>query len=204
MSEELSVTKWISALKSEHSIAAQRLWENYVERLARLARKKLGMISRRVSDEDDIVAEVFADFLQGVQERRFEKLNDRNDLWQILAMLTERKAIGHIRRETAVKRGRNQTRGESAFERPAAKNSSPHGIGQIKGHEPNPAFAAELADLLGHLLRGLDSDILRALARDNLAGYTQEEMAIRNGIAISTVQRKLKLIRENWEREIVL
>jgi len=201
---EHSVTDWIAALKSDHSMAGQRLWEKYVEKLARLARKKLGRVSRRAMDEDDVVAEVFADFLQGVRERRFERLHDRNDLWQVLAMLTERKAIGVVRRETAAKRGRSQTRGESVFEGPGDKRFGAGGIGQVPGLEPNPAFAAEVADLLGHLLRLLDDDMLRALARDNLAGYTQEEMAKRNGIALPTVQRKLKLIREKWDREVIL
>ena len=201
---EHSVTHWIAALKQDHSMAGQRLWEKYVERLARLARKKLGGISRRAVDEDDVVAEVFADFLQGVQERRFERLHDRNDLWQVLAMLTERKAIGVVRREKAAKRGRSRTRGESAFHDQAALVSAAPGIGQVPGLEPDPAFAAELADLLGHLLRLLDNDMLRAIARDNLAGYTHEEMATRNGIALATVQRKLKLIRERWNREVIV
>jgi len=201
MPNEHSVTEWIAALKSDHSIAGQRLWERYVEKLARLARKKLGGVSRRGADEDDVVAEVFADFLQGVQDRRFDRLHDRNDLWQVLAMLTERRAVGLVRRETAAKRGRSQTRGESVFESPSGEGAATAGIGQVPGLEPNPAFAAELADMLGHLMGLLDDDMLRALARDNLAGYTQEEMAERNGIAVPTVQRKLRLIREKWNRE---
>lgn len=199
-----SVTHWIAALKQNHSMAGQRLWEQYVEKLVRLARQKLGGAPRRAVDEDDVVAEVFADFLQGVQERRFERLNDRNDLWQVLAMLTERKAIDLIRRETGAKRGRGQTRGDSAFEKQPAGSSAGPGIGQVPGCEPDPAFAAELTDMLAHLLRLLDNDMLRALARDNLAGYTQEEMATRNGIALATVQRKLKLIREKWHREVIV
>jgi len=201
---EHSVTHWIAALKQGHSMASQRLWEQYVEKLARLAHKKLGSLPRRAVDEDDVVAEVFADFLQGVQERRFERLYDRNDLWQVLAMLTERKAIDVIRRETGAKRGGGQIRGDSAFENRAAGSSAAPGISQVPGFEPDPAFAAELADLLGHLLRLLDNDMLRALARDNLAGYTQEEMATRNGIALATVQRKLKLIRERWNLEVTV
>ena len=144
MSTESSVTEWLAALKSEDSIAAHHLWERYVEKLARLARKKLTKVSRRPADEDDVVAEVFADFLQGVQERRFERLHDRSDLWQILVMLTERKAIGLVRREAAAKRGRNQTRGESVFEQPGMK-SSRRGIAQVTGREPDPAAREQLA-----------------------------------------------------------
>src|SRR5262245_7347192 len=104
MSSENSVTQWIAALQAQHSIAAQQIWNRYVEKLARLARKRLRAVSRRAADEEDIVAEVFADFLRGVKEQRFNRLHDRNDLWQILTMLAERKAIGQIRRENAAKR----------------------------------------------------------------------------------------------------
>ena len=207
MSDELnehSVTNWIAALKQGNSLAGQRLWEQYVEKLVRLAHMKLGSLPKRAVDEDDVVAEVFTDFLQGVKERRFERLYDRHDLWQVLAMLTERKAIDVIRRETGAKRGGGQIRGDSAFDNQAAGSSAAHGIGQIPGFEPDPAFAVELTDLLGHFLSRLDNDMLRALVRDNMAGYTQEEMATRNGIALATVQRKLKLIRERWNLEVTV
>lgn len=45
--EEHSVTRWIAALQADQSHAGQRLWERYVEKLARLARKKLTHASRR-------------------------------------------------------------------------------------------------------------------------------------------------------------
>jgi DNA-directed RNA polymerase specialized sigma24 family protein len=199
MSNDYSVTEWLAALKSDRSIAAERLWERYVEKLARLARTTLRALPRRAGDEDDVLAEVFADFLQGVQQRRFERLNDRHDLWQILTMLTECKAIGLIRRETAAKRGHGETNGESAFDR-CSKRSDQRCIGQVVGRDPDPQFAAEVADMLGHLMRLLDNDLLRSLARDNLAGYTQQEMAKRHGISLPTVQRKLKLISEKWQR----
>jgi DNA-directed RNA polymerase specialized sigma24 family protein len=198
---EHSVTQWLAALQADQSASGQRLWERYVEKLARLARKKLAHVSRRSADEDDIVAEVFADFLNGVKERRFERLCDRNDLWQILTMLTERKVITHVRREKAAKRGRGRVHGESAFARPADASAGP-GINQVAGREPTPEFAAEVAETLGRLMGLLENDLLRALARDNLAGYTQPEMAERHGISLPTVQRKLRLVREMWRGEI--
>jgi DNA-directed RNA polymerase specialized sigma24 family protein len=138
-----------------------------------------------------------------VKDRRFERLNNRDDLWQILTMLTERNVIGHMRREMAAKRGRGRVQGESAFARPAELSAGP-GITQVAGREPTPEFAAEVAETLGRLMGRLDNDLLRALARDNLAGYTQQEMAERNGVSVPTVQRKLKLVREIWQREFPL
>jgi DNA-directed RNA polymerase specialized sigma24 family protein len=200
-SGEHSVTQWLAALKADQSVASQRLWKRYVEKLARLARKKLAQVSCRIADEEDIVVEVFTDFLSGVKERRFERLSDRNDLWQILAMLTERNVISHIRREKAAKRGHGRVHGESAFANSAELSAGP-GINQVAGREPTPEFAVEVAENLGRLMRLLESDMLRALARDNLTGYTQQEMADRNGISLPTVQRKLKLIREMWQRAL--
>jgi DNA-directed RNA polymerase specialized sigma24 family protein len=115
-------------------------------------------------------------------------------------MLAERKAIGQIRRENAAKRGRGRVLGESAIQGGDAAVSTAPGIAQIAGCEPDPHFAAEVADTLRHLMESLDDDRLRTLARENLAGFTQREMAARNGISIPTVQRKLKLIRETWKR----
>lgn len=47
--------------------------------------------------------------------RRFSRLDDSSDLWQILVMLAERKAIDEVRRQTAAKRGGDQVRSDSAF-----------------------------------------------------------------------------------------
>lgn len=197
---ENSVTQWLVALKAEKPAAGDRLWERYVEKLVRLARKKMGHMNKRSVDEDDIVSEVFADFLLGVKDRRFERLLDRNDLWQVLAMLTERKVINHARREHAAKRGNGKVLGESAFV-PSGEFSAAPGISQVPGREPSPEFASETVETLARLMGLLENDQLRALARDNLAGYTQLEIARRNGISLPTVQRKLKMIREIWERE---
>ena len=201
ISGENSVTQWLAALKAEQSTAGERLWQRYVDKLARLARKNLVHARRRSADEEDIVAEVFTDFLNGVKDGRFERLCDRSDLWQVLTMLTERRLVSHFRREGAAKRGQGRVRGESAFAHPSGLSAGP-GINQIAGREPTPEFAFEVAETLARLMRFLENDLLRALARDNLAGYTQQEMAERNGISLPTVQRKLKLVRELWQREI--
>ncbi len=76
-----------------------------------MASRKLGDLPRRVADEEDVVLSAFHDFLRGVEEGRFTRLDDREDLWQVLVMLTERKAIGLRRKTQAEKRGGGQVRG---------------------------------------------------------------------------------------------
>ena len=106
-----SVTLWLGQLQAGDSDAAQQLWQRYVDRLIRLASRKLGDLPRRVADEEDVVISAFNDFLRGVEEGRFARLDDREDLWQVLVMLTERKAIGLRRKVQAEKRGAGQVRG---------------------------------------------------------------------------------------------
>ena len=101
--EEESVTIWLSGLKAGRSDAAGKIWHRYVEQLVRHARRKLGRSPRRAADEEDVVLSAFDGFLKGVDDGRFLKLNDRHDLWQVLVMLTERRAIALRQRELTLK-----------------------------------------------------------------------------------------------------
>jgi len=127
MSEHRTVTAWIAGLKAGDSAAAGEIWKRYVDRLARA---KLGSSPRRVADEDDVALSAFNDFLQGVEDGSFAWLDDRDDLWQVLVMLTERKAIAQQRREQAQKRGGGQVRGESVFAAADADNFQQSGLAQ--------------------------------------------------------------------------
>jgi hypothetical protein len=86
-----SVSEWILQIQSDDLQAAQRLWQRFVDRLIRLARRKLSGLSRRAANEEDVVNSVFDAAFRGIREGRFSKLDVSNDLWQMLVMLTERK-----------------------------------------------------------------------------------------------------------------
>ena len=196
-----SVTLWLEQLQAGESAAAKQLWQRYVERLVRLAHRKLGDLSRRVADEDDVVNSAFHDFLRGVEDGRFTRLDDREDLWQVLVMLTERKAI-HLRRQTqAARRGAGQVRGESVFEMDFALSSAAPGIGQLAGCEPTPQFAAQVQEEFSRLYGLLAEDTLRQIARGKLEGYTNAELAAQLNLSLRAVERKLHLIRRQWSEE---
>ena len=87
-----SVTEWLNDLKkSGDPVAGQRIWQRYVAQLVRVAHRKLGKSSRRMADEEDVVAAAFASFFRGVEGEQFASLDDRDDLWQVLLILTERR-----------------------------------------------------------------------------------------------------------------
>lgn len=199
--DQESVTTWLARLKAGRSHVAAQIWQRYVERLVRLARRKLGRTPRRAADEEDVVLSAFEGFLKGVNDGRFLKLDDRDDLWQVLVMLSERRAIALRRREQALKRGRGQVRGESAFAPPEENGSHKPGLEEAVGREVTPAFAAEMTEQLSCLLGRLTDDAQRQIALGKLAGQTNQELATKLGISLRAVERKLGIIRDKWRGE---
>ena len=124
-----------------------------------------------------------------------------DDLWQVLVMLTERKAIGLRRHALAAKRGDGQVRGESVLEVPEALSTAAPGIGQLAGCEPTPQFAAEVHEQFSRLYGLLADDTLRRIARGKLEGYTNRELADQLQLSLRAVERKLQLIRRLWSEE---
>jgi DNA-directed RNA polymerase specialized sigma24 family protein len=197
-----SITHWIAQLKVGDHAAAQRLWEDYAQRLAGLARAKLQAVPRRAADEEDVVLSAFASFCRRAEQGRFPRLHDRNDLWQLLVVITARKAIDLVNHERRQKRGGGAVRGESALVGPPGSNSADEGLGQVLGREPTPAFAAQVAEECQRLLGLLADEELRQVALAKMEGYSSEEIAVRLGCVPRTVERKLRVIRTLWNQEV--
>jgi len=190
-----SVTTWIALLRQGDAAAAQPLWERYFARLVAFARGKLHGASRRAADEEDVALSAFHSFCRAAQ--RFPRLNDRDDLWQVLVMLTARKAYQERRGQQALKRcgtaGADGPRTAAAAEAVA--------LDEIVGAEPTPEFAVSLAEHFEALLAKLPGEELRQVARLRLEEYSSVEIAERLGCAERTVRRKLVLIRSYWEKD---
>lgn len=195
MSEQGSITLWVQQLRAGQSAAAKPLWDRYYERLVRLARQKLGGLSRRMADEEDVVVTAFENFFRGVEQGRFPRLDDRDDLWQVLVMLTARKVANQYQQDMRKKRGGGRLRGESVF---LSSGEYQCGIDQIVGSEPSPEFAGQVSEEYRMLLDRLQDDILRRIAVAKMEGYTNDEIARQLGVQTRTIERKLKLIRELW------
>src|SRR4051794_22068524 len=110
MDSERSITVWIRALKSGDRAAARPLWEAYFRRLVALARARLHATSRRVADEEDVALSAFDSLIRRAEAGRFPEMEDRDDLWRLLVVLTVRKAIDHARREGRQVRGGGRVR----------------------------------------------------------------------------------------------
>ena len=199
MSADGSVTFWIGQLKAGDPAAAQRLWQGYFQRLVGLARKRLQGASRRAADEEDVALSAFDSFCRGAARDRFPRLNDRDDLWQLLVMITARKAVDLRQHEGRRKRGGGAVRVEPG---PGSDATSvDDALGQVIGREPTPEFAAQVAEECRRLLDLLAEPELRAVALAKMEGYTTEQIADQLGCVPRTVERKLALIRRLWGGE---
>jgi DNA-directed RNA polymerase specialized sigma24 family protein len=188
MSQEGSVTTWIAALSAGEDEVAQRLWERYFSRMVELARNKLRAGSSRAADEEDVALSAFHSFFRAASEQRFPRLANRDDLWQVLVVLTARKAIDQRKYESRKKRADSST-----------KPLDDAAIDSLVGTDPDPAFAAMVADEFRVLLERLGDEQLRQIALRKLEGYSNEDIASELGCTVRTVGRRLALIRDLWE-----
>jgi len=199
MDADGSVTYWIGQLKAGERDAVRQLWEVYYRRLVGLARVRLQARPRLGKDEEDVALSAFDSFFRAVEKGRFPNLEDRDDLWQVLVMLANRKAVDARRKEAALKHGGGKVRNASAL---APANDSNDGslFAVMIGTEPDPGFVAEVTEECQRLLALLPDDQLRTIALAKLEGYENTEIAAQIGRAVSSVERKLALIRQCWSR----
>ena len=187
-----SVTRWIDQLKSGDPVAAQNLWERYFRRLLGVARKRLRTGGPRVADEEDVALSAFNSLFRGAKQGRFPRLDDRDDLWRLLVVLTVRKASKVVRDE-----GR-QKRGPKPAMQSSATDDTP--LDEVISREPTPEFALQIAEEWERLFALLDRSELRTVALWKMEGYTAEEIARKLDCTPRTVFRKLDIIRGLWEK----
>ena len=183
---EESVTRWIHELKQGDGDAAEKLWDHYFQRLVAVGRRSLRTSPRGAADEEDAALSAFNSFCVRAKSDGFERLNDRSDLWKLLTTITIRKSAKQARRENL-----RRTNGSDQLN---------------KQHGPDlpPEFMVMLGDTTEYLLGKLQDPVLRQVATRRLEGLTNREIAVRIGRSIPTVERKLRLIREEWSNESCL
>lgn len=198
MSSPGSVTNWLNQLQAGDEAAAQKLWERYYLRLVNLARAKLQGAPRRAADEEDVALSAFDSFFRGAEHGRFPRLDDRDNLWRLLVVITARKALNLARNERRQKRGGGAVLDAAALGPPGGEANAV--IEQIVGTEPTPAFAAQAAEECQRLLAILPVE-LRPIALWKLEGCSNEEIAAKLDCVCRSVERKLWVIRNLWAKE---
>lgn len=200
MADDGSISVWIAQLKGGDANAAQPLWERYYHRLVGLARKKLGDMPRRATDEEDVVQSAFRSFFQRANDGQFPQLSDRDDLWRLLVVITARKALNQRAHMQRAKRGSGNIQDQAAI---ANVDDSVQGMAQFIGTEPSPDFAAQIVEQLDRVMDSLPDPTHRVITLWKLEGRTNPEIARHLDTSLRAVERKLQLIREQLESELL-
>ena len=205
MPDELegSVSLWLAGVKQGDPAAVEPLWARYFEPLVRLARARLRERRRHSAeaDEEDAALSAFESFCAGAAAGRFPRLEDRDDLWRLLVVITSRKVAAMKRRGATQKRGAGRVLREADLAVDGDHRERAALLAEVIGDEPTPEFAAEVAEEYERLLELLGNATLRRVAVLRMEGYTRDEIAERMGCARRTVARQLALIRGVWGAE---
>lgn len=138
-----------------------------------------------MADEEDVALSAFDVFCRAAANGRIPQLNDREDLWRTLMLITTGKAIDLRRHQQAQKRG--------------GKSDDLELLEEVVGREPDPALATMVAEECQNLFDRLDDNELQQIAISKLEGYTNEEIAGQQCCSLRTVIRRLGLIRRTLE-----
>ncbi|MCU0960892.1 MAG: ECF-type sigma factor [Pirellulaceae bacterium] len=197
MPEAGSVSEWIENLRSGDSHAATRLWNRFHAGLLKVARRRLGRVSRHVADEEDLVALAFESFFERIERGQFPDVQCRADLWALLVTITHRKAVNCVRRHFSVKRGGGRVYCESTSNvRVLACDEGL--LAGIDSGTPAPERLVSLRELFTRL----DGDMQRIVAL-RLDGCTNEQIAQRLNRSLATIERRLRLLRDEWTQELL-
>ena len=194
---EGSISRWIRELKSGSPEAAQQLWDRYSAQLIELARRKLAN-GTRIADEEDIANTVFESICRAAVQGRFNQLQNRDELWWLLVMVTKQKAIDQLRRENRKKRGGSAVVSETDM----GSEAGSFRLDRLLATDPTPEFLVVMDEEHRRLLGLLRDDQLRLIAVLRIQGYTYDEIASQLNISQRTVIRKLNLVRTCWQREL--
>jgi len=198
MSGDPSVTYWINQLQQGDRDVIHGLWQVYYPKLVRLAAGKLRGLPPGLLDAEELANSAFKSFCLAAERQRFPRLTDRDDLWQVLVHMIRNKAASAWEFHTRDKRDFNRVEYDALKAHQGDSDDVSFVKNMLQSREPDPAFAAEVAEQCEHLLAILPDDELRKIAIFKMEGYTNKEIGDRIGCAPVTVERRLSLIRRAW------
>lgn len=188
-----SITRLIPALKKGEQHAVSALWERFFAPLAAETARQFPGGRWRSAGPEDVAVDAFLEFCRKVSQpdadQKFPRLHSRDNLWKLLVCFTIRAAFDLNQKE---RRRAEVLAGESAL--------GEGGFGPFAGREPAPEFTAAIADML-ELLRDPGNpadDRMRQIALLRMEGLRVDEIAEKLDCSLSTVERKLSVIRTIW------
>lgn len=198
-----SITDFLSGFAAGDEECTRELWARCFATVVRLARHNLGGVPKRVADEEDVAASVFASLFFGAVEGKFPDLTDSDSLWRLIVVMTRRKAADYVNHERRDKRGGGKVRGDSIFPQKPGSKPSP-GFDHFVSEQPSPMAVAMVEENTSELLEHLPDEEHRQIAMLRLEGFSTAETADELGLSLRTVERRLQTIRTIWTQLLQL
>jgi DNA-directed RNA polymerase specialized sigma24 family protein len=172
-------------------------------RVVRLAAARLrSRQGRSFYDAEDAANSALARICRAAEQGRLGQLEGRDEFWRLVQSVITRRVIAMHQRERSLKRG-----GPGTVRSPGADDRVTGGY--LRAAIPVEAIASPEAATdaiaiarieLARLLDLLGDPLLRQIALLRLEGYTNLEIVAEVARPLSTVERKLRVIREIWGR----
>lgn len=176
-----NISVWLSQMKRGDREGVDPIFVRYFGRLAALAANKLRMRPDLAGMEEDVALSALKSLCLGAEKGRYSKVNDRDDLWRLLACMTVRKTIDLMR-----KRGMGLALDENDYERLFAQELSPADLVEVNEH-------------IEMMLNKLEDPTFQKIVLWKVEGYSNREIAERLSTVERTVERKLHRIRLLWQ-----
>ena len=199
-SDQGSVTGWISSIREGDQEVLEAFSKRYFSKIRDLAKSKLSN-----PDSEEVANDVLVALTQSIAGGKYPNLCDRNSLWFLILKITQNRVIAFTRREKAKKRipaesiepnhSEDLVRVESLTDYEAE-------LDNVIASNSTEAAWIEISDCWEELLRCLPDDVCRQIAQLKLQSYSNREIASMMGFTPSRVDRKVRLIQEQWMRII--
>jgi RNA polymerase sigma-70 factor (ECF subfamily) len=192
MDQDESFEAVMARLRAGEADAAAVILRRFTRRLIALTRTQLASPPRARAEIEDVVQSVYKSFFARYGQGQFD-LDDWNDLWGLLTVITLRKCAN---RRAYHRARRRDARREVPWQRPAARRNAGW---DLVDREPTPLEAAVLAETVHELFRGLDEPDRETVAM-LLQGYTAEEIAGVQACSERTVRRVRSRLKDRLKR----
>ena len=189
-------------MREGHQEALEAFSKRYFSKIRDLAKSKLSK-----PDSEEVANDVLVALTQSIAGGKYPDLCDRNSLWFLILKITQRRVIALTRREKAQKRIPSESMEVNRFQESVNVESLTDyemELDQVIALNSTEAAWIEISDCWEELLRSLPDDVCRKIAQLKLQAYSNREIAMMMEFTPSKVDRKVRLIQEEWMRIIRL
>jgi RNA polymerase sigma-70 factor, ECF subfamily len=180
-----SVEAFVQSLRQGDPDASQKVFDQYVDKLVAMARKRISQRLASRIDAEDVVQSVFRTFFHRTKEGEFE-FHDPEDICKTLAKITMHKVFRQVAHHQAAKRdaGREQGSGDEGHDL----------VVNLVSREPSPEETTELLDHMENFLSKLKPQE-REILEMRMQGFSTVDIAKRLGILDRKIRRLMERLR---------